>query len=161
VTPYALLTDLAACLCNELTPEGEESHGLCFCGVMPGEVVAADAGWNCDDLCGMAWTRLESSYPATSLGEFQGDENTCGTFLGLDIELGVLRCVEGGDNGEAPEAAEWERATELQLGDMVAMRRAVQCCPALEEIDFLLGTYSPIGPQGLVAGGIWTVSVLI
>jgi hypothetical protein len=162
---YALLCDLAACLCAELTPDGRNEPDLCFCGVIPGEI--ADAGMagfggSCESgECGMAWVRLEAAYPAETAGEVSVTANNCGTFLGLDIEIGVLRCVDCGEDGEPPTAAALEKAVAKQLADMEAMRSAVRCCDALADIDYRLGTYAPVGPQGCVAGGVWTVSVTL
>lgn len=161
---YDLLCSLAACVCAELTPTGRPGPDLCFCGVLPGDI--ADAGLagldgNCEDGCGMAWVRLESAYPAVSVGQVSTDENSCGTYLGLDIEIGTLRCIELGEDGEPPSAAAFETAVRQQLSDMEAVRRAVKCCDSLRDLDYLLGVYAPAGPQGGVAGGVWTVSVLI
>lgn len=156
-----LMMDLAACLCNELTPAGKSDPGLCFCGVLPGDSIAADVGFECGESCGMAWVRMETAYPATNVGIPDADENTCGNFLGADLEIGVLRCIELPSGLEVPDAAELESVTAFQVGDMLAMRRAVKCCPALDDVEYLLGTYLPLGPEGGVVGGIWTVSVLL
>jgi hypothetical protein len=39
------------------------------------------------------------------------------------------------------------------------MRRAVACC--LNSKDWILGGYAPLGPQGGVVGGVWTLSMQV
>lgn len=156
-TPYALLTDIAACLCAEL------GDGLCFCGVVPGREFAHDYIWTCDTdgPCGAAWVRLVTAYPADGVGVRQQNPTGCGTSLGLDVEVGVLRCVEQPSNGKAPTEEMLAVAAEEQLGDLVAIRRMLSCCSSLTDLDYTLGTYTPIGPRGAVAGGTWSLSVLL
>jgi hypothetical protein len=42
---------------------------------------------------------------------------------------------------------------------MLAMRRAVVCCR--ESKDWVMGTYTPLGPEGGVVGGIWLVALQV
>lgn len=158
MTPDELLTDLAACLCAALTPDGEDDPGLCFCGVLPGDTVILDY-MECDATCGMAWVRLTSAYPATGVGVLSELPGNCGTFLGLDIEIGVMRCLEQPDGGEPPDPEQYAAASALQSDDILAMRRAVQCCAALE--DASMGLYQPVGPDGAVVGGVWQIFAVI
>lgn len=160
-TPYEdLLVDLAACLCLALTPEGEDDPGFCFCGVLPGNAIPAYVGFDCDT-CGMAWVRLDNAYPATSLGQPLENPNSCGAFIGLDIELGVMRCVAQQDADDPPPAAELQDLASQQIRDMLAMRSAVACCDALDDIDYALGTFTPTGPQGGVVAYTWNLSVIL
>jgi hypothetical protein len=158
----SLLTDLAACLCAELTPEDADGPDVCFCDVAPGQTFAHDYAWGCKGgRCGAAWVRLASAYPAEGLG-VPADSRTsgCGTGLGVDIEMGVIRCLKTPKDGTPPKAADMSAAALRQIADMLAIRRTIKCCPALEDIEFLLGTYQPIGPGGLVIGGTWTLSAV-
>lgn len=161
---YSIACDLAACLCAELTPDGAAGPDLCFCGVLPGEIVVADVGAeeNCDNGCGMAWTRIESAYPSESVAQVRVTPNSCGAQLGIDIELGVLRCYPLPDNGQPPDAQVLAEAAAAQQNDMMAIWRAVNCCEILKDVnvDYLLGVFAPSGPLGGVVGGTWTVSVL-
>jgi hypothetical protein len=51
-------------------------------------------------------------------------------------------------------------AVRLQMAAMSAIRRAVLCCfPGARSQDVILGVYLPIGPQGGVVGGTWSISV--
>jgi hypothetical protein len=164
VNAYSITCDLAACLCAELTKDGAAGPDLCFCGVLPGEIVVADVGAeeNCDNGCGMAWTRIVSAYPAQTVGEVAVEPNTCGANLGVDIEVGILRCYQLPDNGDPPSPEVLAAAAARQADDMMSMYRAVKCCEALQEfgIDYLLGIFTPSGPLGGVVGGTWTLSVI-
>jgi hypothetical protein len=156
-----LLTSIAACLCAELTPDGQDGPDLCFCGVVAGEGVVADIGFECDDRCGMAWVRLVTAYPAIQIGQFDQSGNTCGAFLGLDVEVGVLRCVEVAEGTDVPDPEDLIAQAVQQNDDMVLIRKAIACCTALDNVDYMLGTYTPIGPEGALGGGAWTLSVLL
>lgn len=157
-----LLTDLAACLCVGL----DDSPALCWCGVIPGTGVVAEMGFGCGtesgDPCGVAWVRLGNSYPAAAIGEISRNEG-CGEFLGLDIEVGVLRCVPvaGEDGVSMPGRAEQEAMFMQQMEDLSIMRKAISCCPALSHLGYRLGTYQPAGPLGGLLGGVFTVSTLV
>lgn len=152
-----LMTDLAACLCAKIDPNDE----MCACGIVPGTQVAADMG-SCDHACGQAWVRLITAYPAVAPGVGPSDPSAaCGTFLGADIEIGVVRCIEVPLDGSPPDSGMLEAATIQQIDDLALMRSVIACCDGLADIDYVLGTYSPIGPQGLVAGGTWTLSVAL
>lgn len=155
MTPHEVLVDLAACLCASLTPDGEEEHGLCFCGILPGDNVAIDYIDDCNT-CGMAWVRLERAYPASGIGIAATDVTNCATPLGLDIELGVVRCISTGVNGEAPRPEDLLEAAEQMDADLLAIRRAISCCGELD-VEYSVSEYQPIGPEGGVVG--WTVTV--
>lgn len=158
--PYSLLVDLAACLCAELTDDGE--FDLCFCGVMPGQQFAQDYLWGCDNgNCGAAWVRLITAYPADGVGEPAEEPQGCRNSLGIDIEIGVIRCIEQPADGEAPTEAMLAAAAVLQMADLMAVRKMLACCSTLQDFDYALGTYTPSGPQGAITGGRWTLSVLL
>jgi hypothetical protein len=61
------------------------------------------------------------------------------------------------EGGDFPTAEQQFEATRLQMADMQAMRRAIQCCLAKDK--HVLGAYTPIGPDGNAVGGTWTVSI--
>lgn len=160
---HDLLTDLAACLCVTL-----EDWGLptpCFCGVLPGLNVALDYFGGCEDgSCGngMAWVRLNSVYPAIGVGIQSQTAGNCGTTLGIDIEIGVVRCISAGeDDGGPVPAQELADAAFLQSQDALAMRAAVACCAPLTSRDYVLGIYTPYGPEGGAVGGTWTMVVAV
>src|SRR5215207_570693 len=92
------LEALATCLCAEL---GEP--GFCFCGVIIGEDTYDLSGiGDCEnDACGQAWIRVTQAYMASDLGEQDTDGGNCSLELNVDLDIGVLRCIETPDKGEA------------------------------------------------------------
>lgn len=157
-----LLTDIAACLCVTLAPDGDGCDGgLCFCGVVGGDSVLIDVGLECDAGCGMGWVRVVSAYPAVSPGEPSDTESTCGSGLGVDIEVGVARCIDGGDDAEGPTGAALQQNALQMADDLMLIRQALSCCDALDNVDYRLGTYTPQGPLGMASGGSWTISVVL
>lgn len=158
-----LLTDLAACLCVTL-----EDWGLptpCFCGVLPGQIVALDYFGGCeDDACGdgMAWVRMAGLYPAAAVGVPQQISGNCDASLGLDLEIGVMRCISAGENDGSPVSPqELADAAFQQSQEALAMRAAVACCSPLTSKQYILGIYTPYGPEGGMVGGTWSAVVVL
>jgi hypothetical protein len=155
----ALLTGLAACVQVEL--EKDDRPKLCFAGVVPGAVAAWSYIGDCDGPNGMMWVRLASLYPASALGEPNEEARNCNGTHGFDIEIGVMRAVHwGGEDGEAPTAAELAEDTALLVEDAARVSKGVDCCEALKDFTYRLGIYNPAGPQGGVAGGSWSLTVM-
>lgn len=154
-----IAVDLATCLCRLAAEEGTE---FCFCGVLPGDAVVADYVGMCEGTCGMAWVRMTSAYPAAAVGRPNEQVGNCGVLLGVEFEIGMLRCFPSGDNdGEPPTMDEQLAAAVRQHDDMLLMQRAIMCCPSLGAKDYILGAYAPTGPMGYVYGGGWTLMVAI
>jgi hypothetical protein len=147
-----LLTDIAACLCAEVNPD----DNMCFCGVIAGTAAVHDFWPDCTN-DGMAWVRLALAYPSTALGIADQTPGAKGKMVGLDIEIGLVRSYEVDEQDGSINAAEYARMMVQSGDDMMAMRKVISCCPALNERDFILGTWTPIGPTGLVYGGAWTL----
>jgi len=160
VVPNAIsviLTDLATCLCAQILTDGLPP--TCFCGVVPGDQVALDYAGDCDDVCGMAWVRLVSAYPSTSVGQPVERPGNCGMGIGIEAVLGISRCIPLGENGEPPDPIDLAAAAVLQQADMMAMWRAIACCRASK--DWAIGAYTPFGPQGGLVGGILPLGILV
>lgn len=152
-----LLTSLADCLCATLKQEGLPD--LCFCGVLPGSTIPTDlAGFDSCDNAGMGWTRLVTSYPAAGVGVAARDISKC-VGIGFDVEVGVMRAVTVED--DIPTSKETGEETQLQIEDMVAARKAIECCDGYSNKDYILGQYQPAGPLGGLVGGSWTVYFLL
>ena len=149
-----ILEAVADCLCAQIAADGLPE--VCFCGVVPGAIAVADQVGSCGDVCGMAWVRLEQMYPAVTVGVPNADPGNCGKALALDIEVGLIRCVES-----EPDAADLLAATELQVADAECLFRAVRCCPALPSMDTVVAPYTPLGPDGGTVGGTLFVSVMV
>ena len=154
------LSALAECLCAQIAADGLPEP--CFCGLVPGEAPAVEYVTDCLDdddngLCGMAWVRLSAVAPITGIGIPSITVGNCSKSLGFDAEVGIMRCAPTGDSdGSPPPAADLLTSADLQIADMMAMYQAIACCQALDE--FVIETYTPIGPEGGAVGGFWTVT---
>lgn len=153
------LEGLAACLCAEL--QAMAAPFVCFCGVIIGEDTYDLSGiGDCEDnACGQAWIRVTQAYMASDLGEQDVDGNNCSLELNVDLDIGILRCLEVPEKGEANTPEELLAAFRQQNEDMLAIRRAVLCCDAIDTRDVILGLWTPQGPQGGIYGGIWTATL--
>ena len=158
---------VTACVCDEFADEP-----LCFCGRIAGQMAydAMGVGGECYDddgdpldtsSCGQVWTRLSMAYPAQAVGQPMAIPDNCGASIGLTLELGALRCIRIEASGDPLPAEEMLEATRLQTADMLALVRAVKCCAALDGNQYILGQYTPIGPEGGVVGGVWSLSILV
>lgn len=152
-----VLDDLATCLCAQILTDGLPP--LCFCGVVPGEDVALDRTGDCDDACGQAWVRLATAYPSVAIGQPSQVPGNCTQGIGLEIEMGVIRCFDVGDGRSPVEESVLAAAGQLQVADMLAMWRAVACCR--QSKDFIIGQYVPVGPQGGIVGGTLPLGILV
>lgn len=150
---WPALQALSACLCEELESKGL-LPGECFCGVLPGEVAAQDYDQ------GQAWVRLVDAYPYTNFPNRDTTFSNCGKPLAFDVEVGVTHCYPTLDSGGRAASQEQKfEAARLQLATMAAMRRAILCCT--DDLIVVLGSYTPIGPNGNLVGGQWTVTLAV
>lgn len=156
---YGRLTDLAACLCTQVDNSGLPK--LCFCGVVPGDAAVGDHAGDCNDVCGMGWVRLINAYPASSVGIPNEEPGNCTAGMGMDIEIGMLRCLEIPSDGNPPSPAALAESTELQQADLMMMWRAVMCCEALSPREMKMSGYRPMGPLGGLVGGAFTIQTVI
>lgn len=161
MTPQQLLDDLAACLCAQI--EKSQVPGVCFCGVVPGDAVVGDYAGNCGDANqGMAWVRMSLLYPAQGVNVINDRPSNCGSGIGMDIEMGMLRpAVTPDAYGNPPTAEQYRALSALTNDDAMVMWRALACCDSLLDLDYTLGTYEPAGPLGGLAGGVWSAAVLL
>lgn len=150
-----LLPDLAACLKAQMQEAGLPE--TCFIGVIPGSSLTADYTGDCEDACGVAWVRIPTYYPSQTVGRADDTLGNCGVGLGADIEVGILRCLPMEE--DPMTEAEALAAYQLQIRDAEAARRAIVCCTTLRPKDYILGSYTPIGPLGGLVGGSWTAFV--
>lgn len=155
---YQRMTDIAACLCAQI--EIDDVPGVCFCGVVTGDVMVADSAGDCDTVCGMAWVRLVNAQPVAGVGVPSETAGNCTSEVGFDLEVGILRCIRIPEDGEPLTVEEQAEATELQMDDALLIRRALVCCESMSTKDFILRGYTPMGPLGGLYGGAWLISVV-
>ena len=153
------LTALATCLCAAIEDD-PDVPGVCYCGIIPGNAIPVEYTGDCDDKCGAAWVRLTSAYPSNQVGVLHVQPTACDAGMGMDVEVGILRCISVGNaQGGPPEPAELLAAAELAIADALLMWKAVLCCPAYTGHDVILGQYQPIGPEGGLVGGVFNLSM--
>lgn len=149
---WASLLRLADCLCTSVKEAGLPD--LCFCGVQPGAAVVYDFihSGGCEDSDGMGWVRLGSVFFSRDGQQPAPSTVPCGTDKAFTFDIGIVRSMPLGDDGEPPSAEQFLEAAAQQVSEMEAMARAVTCC---YERDASLSTYAPIGPDGGAIGGFW------
>lgn len=139
---------------------------VCSYGLTVGEAYVPfdpDPEDECDEedaICSQVWVRVDSSSFPSTLDSW---EDGCGGELTLDLEVGVLRCVEVPEGGEAPSAADVLTAALQAMDDMNTIH-----CAAMENggdgVDELWTSiesqqWFPSGPMGGQVGGIWRFTV--
>ena len=144
------LVALAACLCEEF-----DDPTLCFCGILPGGSPYDAMGTGCTK--GQAWVRLASGFPSDRVGEPNITPGNCNSGLGVAVEVGVLRPFP--IQAQPLDAERITAASLEQIDDMLKVRHAIVCCDALNKRDYVLNTWAPLGPEGGVVGGAWTLTL--
>lgn len=160
---------MAVNLDTAVLPLAEELLG-CFCPLLA-ETVGGMPECGCCLSLGPAvadvehaWVRVVRIYPSGGRFPAQAfDVESCpANEWGVELELGVFRCVATiDDDGRPPSCDQVRRDVEVQLDDAAAMRQAVNCCFADDDRLMVVGPWEPIPPQGGMAGGRMTVTVLI
>jgi hypothetical protein len=139
---------------------GEAVADICSYGLTIGEAYVPfdpDPEDDCDEdeaLCSQMWVRVTGVQPVAVTDSFGGD---CGGTLRVDLEVGVLRCLEIEEGGEAPKASDVLVAATQAMADMQAIHCAAMSCEVWDAIES--GAWSPSGPLGGQYGGMWTFSV--
>lgn len=140
---------------------GESLEAMCSYGLTIGETYVPfdpDPEDNCPDddaACSQAWVRVMQA--STSYNEESFENGECGAVMRLSLEVGVLRCLDIPEGGEAPTATDVLAASLQSMSDMRAIYCAAMNCEVWDSIDS--GTWTPSGPLGGQYGGIWTFDV--
>ena len=157
---FSRVGELAECLCAQIQDPENGVPDVCFCGIVPGEQAVGNYAGDCNTVCGMAWVRLVGMYPMSAIGVPDSTAGNCGVGVGIDVEMGILRCISiGGEDGSLPSPVEMLEATQLQIADALIMRKAVLCCDAIPSKEAILAVYTPTGPLGGLVGGTMQVSM--
>lgn len=153
------MIEIAACLCAQIDADG--SPPTCFCGVVPGESVVLNYATDCVDRDGMAWVRLITLYPSTTVGQADTNLGNCGAGIGAELEIGIMRSYPVYEDGEPPPAAELEAITRQQVKDAMTMHRAVLCCTALPTKQVIVSLYRPAPILGGMVGGAMQIALAV
>ena len=156
VSPFwPQLTRLRDCLCATLDDWGLPEP--CFCGVVAGAMVPQDYVGSCTGKQGMAWVRLASVAPMLVYSD-TGAAIPCGMPLTATVDVGVTRMAPTlNSRGEPPTVEQQEAAALLTTNDMSAAHQAITCCFGSRDVRVL--TWAPLGPDGGVVGGVWSIEV--
>lgn len=152
---WPVASDLLDCLCAQV-PD------VCSCSLLPGSLAVMDF-CSCNDQgrCGQAFVRVDSVFPSNAFPSQVTTTVPCATLWAARFHVGVFRCIPTlHDNGDPPDAVEQTEATRLQLADMAAILRAIDCCPAMLTRKALVGVYTPLSAADC-GGGYWTVTVQV
>ena len=151
----AALMEFAGCVVSAL-------EDICTYSVTIGQAYVPfnpDDDDDCDPdeaICSQAWVRVMNVQAVDQQYSFAGGDG-CSATLRIQLEVGVLRCVEIPEKGEAPTATDVLVASMQAMTDMLAIQCAAQECDSF--MDIQTGQWSPSGPLGSQYGGIWTFSV--
>lgn len=162
---YPTMIELAACLCTELAAAGGPE--LCYCGPVTGEVSLDYCGGSCDgEGCGgQAWVRFVDAFPSSEFPSASVSLANCKVPLAFNIEVGVARCAPSGEANAVsgfvgPTLEQNVEALRIQMSDLAAMRRAIQCCFGNSDADYIMGIYQGINVNtGGCLGGTITLTV--
>jgi hypothetical protein len=159
---YPRLLDLSTCLTEELERRGLPA--ACWNGVKAGAVPAFDPCACGGGTNGEAYVRLATAFPSTRFPQPVSDARNCIPPVAFQIEVGIIRCYQTNIDAGPLSVSDELDAVRLQMADMADILGAVQCCLGAHdsdptEMEYLVGTYTPYGPQGGVVGGWWTVYV--
>lgn len=154
---------------------GGALEGICSYGLTVGETYVPfdlDEDEDCGDddeeeapNCSQAWVRVMSvsPKPGGTIG-FGGQD--CSMSLNIDLEVGVIRCMEIPEDGEAPSTTEVLEQALQAMSDMNAILCAALGCGSTEEDpeagvwdEIAVGQWTPLGPLGGQHGGTWTFTV--
>lgn len=108
-----------------------------------------------EDTCAQVWVRVAAIDPKGQ-DSWEGD---CATTMSIDLEVGVLRCFDIPEDGEAPTASQVLAAAMQSMEDMNSIYCAAMNCEVWNAINS--GIWTPMGPLGGQFGGVWTFTVEI
>lgn len=146
---------IAAAIPDELIARGLDD--VCFVGVVPGAAASFDyCGGDCG---GMAWVRVAGLFPSSTTFPYPDAARRPGPILlAQQFEVGIVRAIVVPDDGEAPDEETQTAEAGIQLADMRAILAVICGYFTGRDIPFLLGSYTPYGPEGGCTGGSWTVT---
>lgn len=140
---------------------GSALDGICSYGLTIGDSYVPfdpDDDDDCDEdeaVCSQVWVRVADVTPTNS----QGWDDDCASVMVLNLEVGVLRCIEIAGKGEAPSASEVLAAAMQAMSDMNRLYCAAMGCEVWAAIES--GSWVPLGPEGGQYGGTWSFTVTV
>lgn len=142
---------------------GESVPDICSYGLTIGETYVPfdpDPEEDCGEdtaICSQIWVRVTDINPTNITDGMAG--SSCSMSLAIGLEVGIIRCIEIPEGGEAPEASEVMVAALQTMDDMQALLCAAVNCEVDAWDEITVGAWTPIGPEGGQYGGMWTFTV--
>lgn len=137
---------------------GEAVGDICSYGLTIGETYVPfdpDPEDECEEdevQCNQLWVRVTGITPSNT--EIEGWDGSCAMGTSIGLEVGVIRCLEVPEGGEAPYASDVLVAATQAMTDMTLVRCAALSCEVWDGLD--VGDWTPLGPQGGQVGGVMT-----
>jgi hypothetical protein len=164
-----VLTNLQTCLQQELAKVSDPpDHFHLRPGASFSPLVAAPNGEVTSDECceGIAWARLVTMYPTDDFPTpMNNASNIDPAYWAVQVETGVDRCipfVSAADQDAVPTQAEWLAATQAQLDDLAALRRAACCLAELYGKDSVIyGNGTPLENESTCGGVTLAITVRV
>lgn len=141
---------------------GESLDDICSYGLTIGESYVPfdpDPEDECEEdevACSQSWVRVTGVNPTYQQPSFEGAAG-CTSELEVGIEVGILRCFDIEEGGEAPTASDVLLGAMQAMTDMNAIFCAAMGCEVWTSIS--PGNWIPSGPTGGQYGGTWTFTV--
>lgn len=160
---YPTIIRLASCLCTEI--QNSELPEPCYCGPIVGDIVYDFCSDCSTGKCGgQAWVRLVDAFPSSDFPSPMSSPMNCNAPIAYTLEVGIVRCKPVGTNSavagyKPPTMQQNVDALALQLADLAAMRRAMQCCLDEGDLTYYISNYVPSSPDGDCLGGAFTVTI--
>lgn len=159
---YDAAVALKDCLCTQVAALASPPQRCCLAVGAQFEMGVALNEDMCR--CGTAWVRIASFVPSNVFPAAVDEPTNCNpTFWALTLEMGIARCPPLGSMSDLPTCDEWATYTSQIMDDAAAMRRAVYCCeqPLIKArgLKFVVGQWTPFGPEGLCGGGTLSVTL--
>ncbi|QWY82768.1 hypothetical protein PP641_gp027 [Arthrobacter phage SilentRX] len=157
LTANQILAELLESLSRQIRAAGKEDD-FCTITVQPGNAIAFDFGPE-SDCRGGAWVRLVAANPTVSFPAADTSVNTCAYSLAYTMEIGMMFpapvITDRLGNFVLPEDTEVFDAAMRQGDEMDLMFRAIRTANIPQ---LVIGDYAPLGPDGGVLGGTWTLT---
>lgn len=165
-TPADRLNDaiiaFTGCIGEALNADGKE--GVCSYGWTIGDTYVPfdpdednDSCTEEEAVCSQMWVRVTNLTPLPVAVE-NWDTTTCALQMSMGLEVGILRCVEIPEGGEAPTESNVLADAMQSMDDMNTILCAALGCEGVEDKfdKITVGQWVPTGPDGGQYGGIWT-----
>ena len=143
---------------------GSSFDDICTYGLISGDTYVPfdpdpeDDGENCDEYgCGQVWVRIEQ---ISAITPDSWDKN-CSVSFRIEIEVGIIRCFEVPEGGEAPTASAMLGYAMQSNEDMNRIFCSAMSCDEVDdEFDSIVaGSWLPLGPIGGQYGGTWSFTL--